>query len=79
MKPKLLARLISEQQPVPSSSQKSTPRAKPRLGHEVVVSADLAQLGLLTRAAGVSEDGGRRPVRVGFLADIGPTRKVTVK
>jgi hypothetical protein len=49
------------------------------LGHEVVVSADVAQLGLLTRAAGVSEDGGRRPVRVGSLADIGPARKVTVK
>ena len=75
MKPKLLAGLISEQQPEPSSPQKSTPRAKPRLGHEVVVSADVAQLGLLTRTAGVSEDGERRPVHLGFLADIGLTRK----
>lgn len=75
MKPKLLARLISEQRPVSSPPQKSTPRAKLRLGHEVVVSADVAQLVLLTRTAGVSEDGGRRPVRLGFLVDIGLTRK----
>ena len=75
MKPKLLPRLLSEQQQVPSSPQKSTPRAKPRLGHEVVVSADVAQLGLLTRTAGVSEDGERRPVHLGSLADIGLTRK----
>ena len=74
MKP-MLARLISKQQQVPSSPQKSTPRAKPRLGHEVVVSADVAQLGLLTRTAGVSEDGERRPVHLGSLADIGLTRK----
>jgi hypothetical protein len=70
-----LLELISEQQPLVSSPQKSTPRAKPRLGHEIIVSAVVAQLELLTRAAGVSEDGAHRPVRFGLLADIELTRK----
>ena len=51
-------------------ANKKEPQAKPRLG-QIVISADVAQLELLTRAARVVGGMGRRPVRLSLLAETG--------